>query len=213
MDQHGGEIFRDRRAVCPCPLAQLDERHKAHRHMEGVKRLGRTGVRIGLGHSAQSERVPSRVAGVGVLHLLRTRRLVKIQHTVPDRDRHAGLAQILRQQRAEKGHGSSSVGEGMEHLDGDAVAVIVKAHEPAVVLPEADGLTGIGNVLLQKGPGCAVRFEIIPEEAPADAHGKARKARHTAVDRALERVGPHRLGHPRGEAVDGGVFLFLQRGI
>ena len=58
-----------------------------------------------------------------------------------------------------------------------------------------------------------VRLEIVPEQALADAHGKAREARHTAVDGALERGGIDLPFHPGGEAVDGGILLLLQRGV
>ena len=56
----------------------------------------------------------------------------------------------------------------MKDLDGDALAVIVKAHEPAVVLAETDGLAGVGDVLLQKRSGRMVRLEIVPEQALAE---------------------------------------------
>ena len=196
-----------------CLLAQAGERHEAHRDMEGVERLRRAGILIGPRQAAQAEGVAARIAGVGVLQLLLARRLVQIEHAVSRGNVHAGLAQVFGKERAEKDDGPAAVGQRVEHLDGDALAVIVKAHEPAVVLAEADGLAGVGDVLLQKRSGRMVRLEIVPEQALADAHGKAREARHTAVDGALERGGIDLPFHPGGEAVDGGILLLLQRGV
>ena len=181
--------------------------------MERVKRLACAGILIRRRLAVKAQRVVSCVAGIGVLHLLLARRLVQIKHTVPRRDINAGLAQVFGKERAEKDDGPAAVGQRVEHLDGDTLAVIVKAHEPAVVLAEADGLAGGGDVLLQKRSGRMVRLEIVPEQALADAHGKAREARHTAVDGALERGGIDLPFHPGGEAVDGGILLLLQRGV
>ena len=88
-----------------------------------------------------------------------------------------------------------------------------KAHEPAVVLLEADGLAGVGHIFFQKRPRRGVRLKIVPERTLADAHGKAREARHTAVNGALKRGGVNVPLHQRGEAVDGGILLLLQRGV
>ena len=58
----------------------------------------------------------------------------------------------------EKDDGPAAVGERVNDLDGNTVPVIVKPHEPAVILPEADGLAGIGHVLLQKRARRTVRL-------------------------------------------------------
>ena len=213
VDEHGGEVLRDGGVMLLYLLAQAGERHEAHRDMEGVERLRRAGILIGPRQAAQAEGVAARIAGVGVLQLLLARRLVQIEHAVSRGNVHAGLAQVFGKERAEKDDGPAAVGKRMKDLDGDALAVIVKAHEPAVVLAETDGLAGVGDVLLQKRSGRMVRLEIVPEQALADAHGKAREARHTAVDGALERGGIDLPFHPGGEAVDGGIFLLLQRGV
>ena len=173
----------------------------------------RAGMLIGHRQAAQAEGGAARVAGVGVLQLLLARRLVQIEHAGSRGNIHAGLTQVFGKERAEKDDGPAAGGQRVEHLDGNALAVIVKAHEPAVVLAEADGLAGVGAVLLQKRSGRMVRLEIVPEQALADAHGKAREARHTAGDGALERGGIDLPFHPGGEAVDGGILLPLQGGI
>ena len=126
--------------------------------MEGVERLGGPGILIRRRLAVKAQRVMARIAGVGVLQLLLARRLIQIEHTVPRRNIHAGLTQIFRQQRAEKDDGPAAVGERVKDLDGNTVPVIVKPHEPAVVLPEADGLAGIGHVLLQKRARRTVRL-------------------------------------------------------
>ena len=213
MDQYGGEIFRNGGVLPPGGLTQLVQRHKAHGNVERIERFGGAGVGIGLGHPPQAQRVVSGVSDVGILQLLLPGRFVQIQHAVSGGDIRAGLPQVFRQQRPEEHHGPCAVGQGVEHFDGDAAAIVVKPHQPAVVLPKPDGLAGVGDVLLQKRSGRMVRLEIVPEQALADAHGKAREARHTAVDGALERGGIDLPFHPGGEAVDGGILLLLQRGV
>lgn len=85
-----------------CLLAQVGERHEAHRDMEGVERLRRAGILIGPRQPPQAEGVAARIAGVGVLQLLLARRLIQIEHAVPRRNIHAGLTQVFRQQRRKK---------------------------------------------------------------------------------------------------------------
>ena len=203
VNEHSGEVFGDRRAVLFRLLAQLRERHEAHRHMERVKRLACAGILIRRRLAVEAQCVVSCVAGIGVLHLLLARRLVQIKHTVPRRDINAGLAQVFGQQRAEEDDGSAAVGKRVEDLNRNAVAVIVKAHEPAVVFLEAHGLAGVGHVLFQKRPRRAVVLQIVPERTLTDAHGKGREARHAAVDGALKRRGVDVLFHQGGKTVDG----------
>ena len=181
--------------------------------MEGVKRLRGAGVGIGLRHPPQTQGVPPGIAGVSVLQLLLPGRFLQVQHTVSGRNAYAGLPQILRQQRPEKNQGPGPVGQGVEHLQGDAVPVIVKPHQPAVVLPEAHWLAGIGHVGLQKGARGGIGFQIVPEQSPADADGEAGKTGQHPVNGVLQGGGPHRLCHQGGEAVDGGILLPLQGGI
>ena len=213
VDEYSGEILRDGRAVLFCFRAQRLKRHKAHRHMEGIERLRRSGILIRLRLAVQPQRMMSRVAGVGVLHLLRARRLGKVEHAVPRRHVNAGLAQVLGKQCAEKDDRPAAVGQRVEDLNGDAAAVIVKAHEPAVVLLEPDGLARVGHIFFQKRPRRGIRLKIVPECALANAHGKARKARHAAINGMLKRGGVNVPLHQRGEAVDGRILFLLQRGV
>ena len=163
VDQRGGEVLCDGGVITPCGLPELLQGHEAHGDMEGVKRLRGAGVGIGLRHPPQTQGVPPGIAGVSVLQLLLPGRFLQVQHAVSGRNAYAGLPQILRQQRPEKDQGPGPVGQGVEHLQRDAVPVVVKPHQPAVVLPEAHRLAGIGHVGLQKGARGGVGLQIVPE--------------------------------------------------
>ena len=163
VDQHGGKVLCDGGVITPCGLPELPQGHEAHGDMESVKGLRGAGVGVGLGHPPQAQGVASGIAGVSVLQLLLPGRLLQVQHAVSGRNAYAGLPQILRQQRPEKDQGPGPVGQGVEHLQGDAVPIVVKPHQPAVVLPEAHRLAGIGHVGLQKGARGGVGLQIVPE--------------------------------------------------
>lgn len=122
------------------------------------------------------------VAAVGVLQLAGTGRGIEVDGAAGG-DVLAQLAQVFGQQGAEEHQGPGTVGHGVEHLQGDAAAVVEEANQPAVVLPEAHGAAEIRRVLSHKGAGGGIGLEVVPEKAPAYAHGKAGKrgmARSTA---------------------------------
>ena len=125
----------------------------------------------------------------------------------------AQFPQIDRQQGLEKDQRPSAVAHRMEDLQRDARFIVVKPHQPAVVLLEAHRLAGIGDIRLHEGTGGMVGLEIMPERPPFDPHGKAGKAGHGPLHRPLEGVGVHRSGHDGGKAVDGGIVLLLNGGV
>ena len=208
VQQHRGQILRDGAAQGLRARFKLVDGHETHRHVEGVKGLRRAEVLIGPLHARHPPGDARAVAQIGVLPLFGHRRRVQIDGAVR---RHvlARLAQVLGQHGAEKHQRASAVRHGVEHLQRDAVAVVEEAHQPAVVLAEADGPAGVGAVRLHEGAARAVGLEIIPEEAPPYAHGEAGEARHGPVHSPLQRVRPYLLPQPGGEAVDGRVLLAL----
>ena len=62
VNEHSGEVFGDRRVVLFRLLAQLRERHEAHRHMERVKRLACAGILIRRRLAVEAQCVMSCVA-------------------------------------------------------------------------------------------------------------------------------------------------------
>ena len=89
----------------------------------------------------------------------------------------------------------------------------VKAHQPAVVLPEADRLAGVGNISFHKGARGRIWLKIVPEGPFFDVYRKARKAGHGLIHRPLKGLRVHPLLHHRGKAVDGGIVFLLDRGV
>ena len=213
MDQYGGEIFRNGGVLPPGGLTQLVQRHKAHGNVERIERFGGAGVGIGLGHPPQAQRVVSGVSDVGILQLLLPGRFVQIQHAVSGGDIRAGLPQVFRQQRPKKYQRTGPVRQRVKDLQRDPVPIVIKAYQPAVVLPEAHRLARVGNIGLQEGAGRGVWLQIIPEQPPADADGKAGKPGHNPVNGILQGGGAHRLIQQSGKAVNGGVLFPLQGGI
>ena len=211
--QRRRQIFRDGDLIAVGLFPQPVYGEKAHRDVEGVKRLCQPPVGIGPPHQRQPPGRGAGVADVGVLQLLGAGRLLQRQHAALRRNGRAGLAQILRQQRAEKDQRARAVRQRVERLHGDAVPIVVEPHQPAVVLVEADRLAGVGHVRLEERAGSGVRLEVVPEKAPPDAHGKAGEAGHHRVDGVLQGGGHHRLGHHGGKTVNGGILLPLERGV
>mgnify|MGYP000659381501 CR=1 FL=1 len=139
-------------------------------------------------------------------------RLGDVQDPLGVGDVVAHLPQIDRQQRLEEHQCSAAVGQGVEHLHGDALFIVEKADELILVL-KAHRLTGISDVPLQGGAGPVVPFEVIPEKAPADLYLKARKAGHGLVNGPLKALRVHGFGHHGGKPVQGGIVSPLDSGI
>ena len=181
-------------------LAQGLHRHKAHGDVEGVEGLRGSGTGVGLGLGLAQPHPGPGVPGVGVLPLLGVRGLVHVQNPLLIGNLLPQLPQVHRQQGLKEHQRPAAVGQGVEHLHGDAVAVVEKPDELVLVL-KIHRLTGVLNVRLQKRPGGIVRLEVVPEYPLADFHMEAGEPGHGAVDGPLEGLGVHLLGHDGGEAV------------
>ena len=121
--------------------------------------------------------------------------------------------QIDRQKGFEEHQGSAAVADGVKDFDGNALFIIVKPHQPPVVLPKPHRLAGVGDILFQKGAGGVVGLAVVPKGPLFNTHGKGGKAGHGLVHRPLKGSRVHPLGHKGGKAVNGGVCLFLNGGI
>ena len=213
LEQHRRQVLGDGHAV---PLGLLPEGGhgaEAHGDVEGIEGLRRAVVLVGLLPPLFPPGADGGIAAVGVLPLLLPGRLLHVQDAVGVGDVMSQLPQVHRQQGLEEHQGAAAVADGVEYLQGNAPVVDVEPHQPAVVLPEAHRLAGVGDVLLHEGAGGRVRLKVIPEGPLPDAHAEGGEAGHGLVHRPLEGRPIHLLRHHRRKPVDGGVLLLLQGGI
>ena len=213
LQQDGSQVLRDGHPVAPGLLLQPGHRAEAHGDVEGIEGLCRTVVLVGLFPPLLPPGTHGGVAAVGVLPFRPPGLLRHVQNAVGVWDGIPQLPQVDRQQSLEKYQRPAAVTDGVEHLHGDALLIIVKAYQPAVVLPEAHRLAGVGDILLHKGPGGAVWLEVVPESPLLDAHPEGREPWHGFVHGPLQGIPVHPLRHHGREAVDGRIFLLLEGGI
>ena len=197
LEQHRRQVLGDGGPVGLGHLLEPVHREKTHGHVQGVKGLRPAGVGVGRPLPAAPEDLPPGVAGVGVLHLLRVRRGIHVQHAAAAGDVFPQLPEVDRKQRAEEGQGPRPVAQGVEYLKGDALLIVEKPHQPAVVLPKAHRLAGVGHVGADKGARGVVGLEIVPEQALLDAHPEPGEAGHGPVHRPLEGRRVHLPVHHR----------------
>lgn len=213
LEEHCGEVFGDGGAVPGGDLLQPVHGQKAHGDIQGVE-----GLRLaGVGESGLLPAVPqdplARVPGVGILQLLRTRGIIHVQQAGAAGDGVSQLPEVDRQQGAEKGEGPRPVRHSVEDLQGDPALVVEEADQPSVVLPEADGLAGVGHVRTDKGAGAVVGLEIVPEDPGLHPDAETGEPGHGSVHCPLEDGGVHRLGQDSRKAVDRRVLLPLESGV
>ena len=142
----------------------------------------------------------SGIAQKAVLQLLGVRLLQPAQHAVPGGDGQAVfLAEILRQQRLEKGQSAGAVGQRVEKFHREPVMI---DQYPKGALPYlVEGHVGQrAAFFLLNGGGVGDLLQIVPEHTPPQPHGDGWEAPCRHVQRTAQHRHVHRLGKGGGDA-------------